>query len=48
VDATRRTVMARVRSLFAGGASVVEVHAPAEGGGHVVDQHLAEEHAARA
>jgi len=41
VDATRRTVMARVRSLFAAGASVVEVYAPAKAGGHVVDQHVA-------
>jgi len=41
VDATRRTVMERVRALFAAGASVVEVYAPAEAGGYVVDQHLA-------
>ena len=36
VDAARRTVMARVRSLFVAGASVVEIYAPAEGGGHMI------------
>jgi hypothetical protein len=41
VDATRRTVTARVRSLLAAGASVVEVYAPAKAGGHMIDQHVA-------
>jgi hypothetical protein len=48
LDAARRSVRARVRALFAAGASVVNVYAPAKAGGYLVDQHIAEEHAARA
>ena len=39
VDVARRTVMARVNSLLAAGASVVEIYAPAKAGGHMIDQH---------
>lgn len=38
---TRRAVQARVRKLFAAGVSRVEVYAPAEAGGCMIDQHLA-------
>jgi hypothetical protein len=38
---TRRTVAARVRSLLAAGAEQVEVYAPAEAGGYMIDQHVA-------
>ncbi len=40
VDAARRAVLARVRSLITAGCSIVEVYAPAEGGGHLIDQHV--------
>jgi hypothetical protein len=38
---TRQTVMKRVRSLFAAGAEQVEVYAPAEAGGYMINQHTA-------
>lgn len=41
VSDTRRAVLARARSLFASGVSRVEVYAPAEAGGCMIDQHLA-------
>lgn len=41
IDSTRRTLMAQVRSLIGAGASCVEVYAPKEAGGFMIDQHLA-------